>query len=41
MKHAKKLLAALLALAMMLAMAVPAFADDAAQKGTWQQLHGL
>lgn len=33
MKHAKKLLAALLALAMMLAMAVPAFADDA-QKGT-------
>ena len=31
MKHAKKLLAALLALAMMLAMAVPAFAD----KGTY------
>lgn len=36
MKHAKKLLAALLALAMMLAMAVPAFADDAVQKGTIQ-----
>ena len=36
MKHAKKLLAALLALAMMLAMAVPAFAD----KGTYGTTKG-